>query len=106
MKIIKVDNELREVALEHLYKDIVYNWSNNVDHLVTMTEVIHEDDTCQRFRSSIRVEKPKSSEHFYIICNKIGQESRYPISDLEDFKCTYMLMLNNIKSANEEDLIV
>ena len=106
MKIIKVENELNEVALEHLYKDIIYNWSNNVDHLVTLTEVIHEDDNCQRFKSSIRIEKPKSTEHLYIRCVKIEQESTYPILSVEDFKCIYMRMLNNIKSANEKDLIV
>lgn len=100
MKIIKVENELNEAALRSLYKDITYNWSNNVDHIVTLTEVIYEDEHLGRCKSEIQILKLKSKEQFYIRCLC----ESYPVGTPESFQYMYMKMLNKIKSMSDKEI--
>ena len=106
MLTIKIENELNETALECLYKDIMTNWSNNVDHSVILTEVIHKDEKLNRFESKIIIDKLKSEEKCIIMrCYRHDERGeRKEVVGVDDFKYTYMKMLNWIKNATEKDL--
>ena len=106
MLTIKIENELNETALGYLYKDIMTNWSNNVDHSVVLTEVIHQDDKLNRFASKIIIDKLKPVENKIIMrCYRHDERGeRKEVDNVDDFKYTYMKMLNWIKNATEKDL--
>lgn len=102
MKMKKIVNELNEDALKYLYKDMKYNWSNNVDHAVVLTEFIHESDNDKKCISTIYVEKHRSSNHIFLCCKNFfdgPQPTICQIDNMKDFQCQYMTMLNRIKAT-------
>ena len=102
MKFFKTINELPAISLEFLYKDIRYNWSNNVRHEAALTDVVFKDDETGEFHKETVVitKTPIPDEHIFITTTiDPANKKKEPVIDQEDFKSKYFASLDQIKSS-------
>lgn len=101
-KVYKIVNELNESALRYLYKDIKYNWSNNINHEIDLTDVIlrHEDEEIVHHIHASKT--PESGLIFLSYINDNTEVSRLKINNSEDFQIGYFNYLNKAKSSSGE----
>jgi len=96
---LKIDNELTMSNIKALFTDAYYNWSNNIDNSVDLTDIYISDNDERIASYSIVLVKVKHCEEIFmkLIDSEGNRKGMHEITCVGDAQLSYMHMINIAK---------
>lgn len=96
---LKIENELSMNNIKALYTDAAYNWSNNVDNSIDLTDIYIVDNGERLASYSIVLTKVKRCDEIFmkLVDNNGNRKGIHEITCVGDAQLSYMHMINTAK---------
>lgn len=96
---LKIENELSISSIKALFTDACYNWSNNVDNSVDLTDIYITDNGTRIASYSIVLVKVKHSEEIFmkLVDAEGNKKDVHEIPSVDNAQLSYMYMINTAK---------
>lgn len=96
---LKINNELSPSTIKALFIDACYNWSNNVDNSVDLTDIYITDNGERIASYSIVLVKVKHSEEIFmkLMDAEGNKKDAHSILSIDNAQTSYMYLINIAK---------